>query len=84
MKSRGSAVDIATGWTVEGSDFRVGSRILTSRYRLDRLWGPPNFLYELKKLHGLSTRVNYTDRVTAACRRSDCRLLWIEGDTWSA
>jgi hypothetical protein len=26
------------------------------------------------KLHGLSPRVNYTDRATAACRRSDCQL----------
>jgi hypothetical protein len=28
-----------------------------------------------KKLHGLSPRANYTDRATAACRRSDCQLL---------
>jgi hypothetical protein len=25
------------------------------------------------KLHGLSPRANYTDRATAACRRSDCQ-----------
>jgi hypothetical protein len=37
-----------------------------------------------KKLHGLSPRANYTDRATAACRRSDCQLLKIEGATWSA
>jgi hypothetical protein len=36
------------------------------------------------KLHGLSPRANYTDRATAACRRSDCQLLWIKGATWSA
>jgi hypothetical protein len=36
------------------------------------------------KLHGLSPRVNYTDRATAACRRSDCQLVRIEGATWSA
>jgi hypothetical protein len=36
------------------------------------------------KLHGLSPRANYTDRVTAACRRSDCQLLRIEGAMWSA
>jgi hypothetical protein len=29
---------------------------------------------EQKKLHGLSPRANYTDRATAACRRSDCQL----------
>jgi hypothetical protein len=29
------------------------------------------------KLHGLSPRANYTDR--AACRRSDCQFLRIEG-----
>jgi hypothetical protein len=36
------------------------------------------------KLHGLSPRANYTDRATAACRRTDCQLLRIEGATWSA
>jgi hypothetical protein len=36
-----------------------------------------------KKLHGLSPRANYTDRATAACRRSDCQLLRIRGDTLS-
>jgi hypothetical protein len=29
-------------------------------------------------------RANYTDRATAACRRSDCQLVRIEGATWSA
>jgi hypothetical protein len=33
-----------------------------------------------QKLHGL----NYIERETAACRRSDCQLLRIEGATWSA
>jgi hypothetical protein len=37
-----------------------------------------------KKLHGLSPRANYTDRATAACRRSDFQLVRIEGTTWSA
>jgi hypothetical protein len=36
------------------------------------------------KLHGLSPRANYTDRATAACWRSDCQLVRIEGATWSA
>jgi hypothetical protein len=36
------------------------------------------------KLHGLSPRPNYTDRATAACRRSDCELLRIKGSMWSA
>jgi hypothetical protein len=36
------------------------------------------------KLHGLSPRANYTDRVTATCWRSDCQRLRIEGATWSA
>jgi hypothetical protein len=35
-------------------------------------------------LHGLSPRANYIDRATAACRRSDCQLVRIEGATWSA
>jgi hypothetical protein len=31
-----------------------------------------------------SPQANYTDRATAACRRSWCQLLQIEGVTWSA
>jgi hypothetical protein len=41
-------------------------------------------IYELTKLHSLSPRANYTDRATAACRRSDCQFLRIKGATWSA
>jgi hypothetical protein len=38
-----------------------------------------------KELHGLSPRAKYTDRATAACRRSDCQLfLQIEVATWSS
>jgi hypothetical protein len=37
-----------------------------------------------QKLHGLSPRANYTDRATAACRRSDYQVLWIKGAMWSA
>jgi hypothetical protein len=33
----------------------------------------------IKKLHGLSPRANYTDRATAACRRSDCQLFVYRG-----
>jgi hypothetical protein len=40
-------------------------------------------LYIKKNLHGLSPRANYTDRVAAACRRSDCQLVRIEDATWS-
>jgi hypothetical protein len=36
------------------------------------------------KLRGMSPRANYTDRATAACRRSWYQLLRIEGATWSA
>jgi hypothetical protein len=39
---------------------------------------------QTNKLHGLSPRANYTDRATAACRRSDCQLLRIKVATWSA
>jgi hypothetical protein len=38
-------------------------------------------LKQKKKLHGLSPRANYTDRATAACRRSDCQLVRIQGAT---
>jgi hypothetical protein len=41
-------------------------------------------LNDKTKLHGLSPRAKYTDRATAACQRSECQLLRIEGATWSA
>jgi hypothetical protein len=40
------------------------------------------FFFAFLLLHGLSPRAIYTDRATAACRRSDCQLLRIEGATW--
>jgi hypothetical protein len=36
------------------------------------------------KLHGPSPQANYTDRATAAFRRSNCQLLRIKGATWLA
>jgi hypothetical protein len=36
------------------------------------------------KLCGLSLQANYTDRVAAACQRSYCQLLRVEGVAWSA
>jgi hypothetical protein len=36
------------------------------------------------KLRGSSPRANYTDRATAACRRSKCQLMGMEGVSWSA
>jgi hypothetical protein len=49
MNSRDSIVDIATAYGLEdrgGVGFRVlvGSRIVISPYRSDRIWGPPNLL----------------------------------------
>jgi hypothetical protein len=44
----------------------------------------PNGLELKTKLRGLSPQANYTDRATAACRRSWCQLLLIEGATCSA
>jgi hypothetical protein len=42
------------------------------------------YINKKNKLHGLSPRANYTDRATAACRRSGCQLLRTKGATWSA
>jgi hypothetical protein len=36
------------------------------------------------KLRGRSPQANYTDRATAACRRSWCQPLRVEGVAWSA
>jgi hypothetical protein len=35
------------------------------------------------KLRGNSQQANYTERATAACRRSQCQHLWIEGVAWT-
>jgi hypothetical protein len=46
--NRGSVVGTATGYGLDdrgvGVRVPVGSRILTSPYRPDRLWGPPSLL----------------------------------------
>jgi hypothetical protein len=39
---------------------------------------------QIKNLRGFSPKANYTDRATAACRRSYCQLLRIESVAWSA
>jgi hypothetical protein len=48
FKSRGSAVGIATGYGLDdrgiGVRILVRSRIISSPYRPDRLWGPPNLV----------------------------------------
>jgi hypothetical protein len=47
-----------------------------SRFLLSSLLCSADTANKTNKLHGLSSRANYTDRATAACRRSDCH----EGD----
>jgi hypothetical protein len=48
-RSRDSSVDIATGYTLDNREFGVRvpveSRILSSPCRPDRLWDPPNLLF---------------------------------------
>jgi hypothetical protein len=48
LRSRDSAVGIATGYGLDGTGVRVrvmiGSRIFSSPLRPDRLWGPPSLL----------------------------------------
>jgi hypothetical protein len=46
------------------------------------LWTAVYWIKKTTELHGLSPRANYTDRATAACRRSNCQLVRIEGATW--
>jgi hypothetical protein len=46
---------------------RGSSCCLINTYSSEQICAPKK-----KKLHGLSPRANYTDRATAACRRSDC------------
>jgi hypothetical protein len=49
LASLDSTIGIATGYGLDdgevGVRVLVGSRIFTSPCRPDRLWGPPNFLY---------------------------------------
>jgi hypothetical protein len=61
--------------------------------RTTRYWSPEErtfhrfrlfLLSDKKKILGLNPLANYTDRATAACRRSDRQLLRMEGATWSA
>jgi hypothetical protein len=62
----------------ETSCFQIKERTMYSSKNCDSY---KKTALQTNKLHGLSPRVNYTDRATAACRRSDCQLLRIEGAT---
>jgi hypothetical protein len=67
---------------VDGQDYLLAVHLKkTARSTAVRLIG---VVLEKTKLHGLSPRAKYTDRAAAACRRSDCQLVRIEGTTWSA
>jgi hypothetical protein len=59
----------------------LNSAVCPNQSRMGQKW---NACSITKTLHGLSPRANYTDRSTAACRRSDSQLLRIEDATWSA
>jgi hypothetical protein len=48
------------------------------------LWNGMYMTRKTKQLRGLSPQANYTDRATATCGRSQCKLLRIKGVTWSA
>jgi hypothetical protein len=78
--------------TAQQPSLHIGP-IAMFRSCLNQTWNPSSTLTSLTshktkktktKLHGLSPRANYTDRATAACRRSDCQIVRIEGATWSA
>jgi hypothetical protein len=76
--------DIRESWSVP-SVHSLHSKFLSRQYSSKRQTCERMRITQIKKnLYGLSPRANYTDRATAACRRSDCQLLRIEGATWSA
>jgi hypothetical protein len=45
---------------------------------------PTSEFYIKTKLRGFIPQANYTDRATAACRRSLCQLVLIEAVAWAA
>jgi hypothetical protein len=70
-------------------NYRVAQHLVASRVVLSSM-ELVSLIFNLisseknSKLHGLTPRSNCADRATAACGRSDCQLLRIEGATWSA
>jgi hypothetical protein len=60
--------------------------VLIHCYMRNRMHSPIiNIIKKHKnKLPGMSPRANYTDRATAASRRTGYQLLRIKGATWSA
>jgi hypothetical protein len=82
-------IDLLSTFTINMQGKRVAVRTSKGdKYQLDMSCNKHIIGYNTelikKKLHGLSPRANYTDRATAAYRRSDCQLVRIEGATWSA
>jgi hypothetical protein len=62
----------------------MGAGGLRIRQRLCRQHNNNNNNNNNNKLCGRSRQANYTDRVTVACRRSQCQPLRVEGVTQSA
>jgi hypothetical protein len=82
-----SVVEVLRRFERMKCDRGVTYQDICKRHLLSKVWfilSDQKFVSIKKKLHCLSPRANYTDRETAACRRSDCQLLRIEGATWSA
>jgi hypothetical protein len=75
--------------TSELKEKNIGAWII-SENRYTNIYGMSQgkltFLLKLKKknLRGLSPLASSTNRVTAACRRSYCQLMRLEGFEWSA
>jgi hypothetical protein len=65
-------------WVQTHNQLRKTSKVTNSHFTLSI------YITNKKKLRGLSPLANYTDRATAACRRSQDRRLQIEGAAWSA
>jgi hypothetical protein len=85
-----SSVTVTIFDSLADDTMRAVSTVSSSVNHNTILWGTEGVIPRYNKgilvikLHGLSPRANYTDRATAACRRSDCQPLRIEGAKWSA
>jgi hypothetical protein len=70
--------------TAQIGELRKARTTLVEKSKAERLLGRRRGRWgKKKKLRGLSPQANYTDRATAAVGE-ECRLLRVEGVTWSA
>jgi hypothetical protein len=80
IRNRQNIADVLNNFFFSVVDDNINNNAITTNNPLDFLRLVVDHSYQRIKYHPVTT----LELATAACRRSDCQLLQIDGATWSA